>query len=111
MPGIETIEQANAISYVVRALRPGWNHDAILKVLDSVRGREVADVVTACYRAAMDPAALAPTAIGFEQYWAKAEGGKSDPGVRLCAECLVRKPLAAMATQRAPFICRRCSDN
>lgn len=108
MPGIETIEQANAISYVVRTLRPGWNHSAILRVLDSVRTREVSDTVMACFRAAQDPAAKAPTAIGFDQYWAKADA-KPDSGKRLCGECLERKPLGHFPSPRPPFICQRCT--
>jgi hypothetical protein len=61
-------------------------------------------------RAAQDPKAMAPTAIGFEQYWAKAGKGRTDNGLRMCGECLQRKPLGHMATNQAPWICQTCAD-
>lgn len=105
-------EQASAIAYVVRTLRPGWNYPAVMKTLAvfAEDNRPVADVVVASFRAAQDPNAKAPTAIGFEQYWTKAPGGHADNGVRLCGECLTRKPLGLMATVQAPWICQTCSE-
>ncbi|MBT2537237.1 hypothetical protein [Arthrobacter sp. ISL-69] len=105
-------EQASAIAYVIRTLRPGWAYPAVMKTLEgfAVADRPVADVVLAAMRAATDPKATAPTAIGFEQYWAKTATGKPDNGVRLCSECLTRKPLGAMASVQPPFICQTCSD-
>jgi hypothetical protein len=106
-----TQEQASAISYTIRTLRPGWNYGAVMKILEgfSTEGRPVADVVTACFRAAQDPKAQAPTAITWEQFWVKS-GGKADNGMRLCAECLTRKPLGHMASTQPPFICQTCHD-
>lgn len=103
-------EQASAISFTIRALRPGWNHAAVMRVLEgfAVEDRPVGDVVRACFRAASDPKAMAPTAIGWEQFWAPAGGGRADNGLRLCAECLTRKPVQAMATTSPPFICQTC---
>ena len=104
-------EQASAISYTIRTLRPGWNHGAVMRVLEgfALENRPVDLVVTACFRAAQDPKAQAPTAIGWEQFWAKA-GGKQDNGLRLCAECLTRKPLGHMASMQPPFICQTCHE-
>lgn len=104
-------EQASAISYTIRTLRPGWNHGAVMRVLEgfALQGRPVDLVVTACFRAASDPKAQAPTAIGWEQFWVKA-GGKADNGSRLCSECLTRKPIGHMATTQPPFICQTCTE-
>lgn len=74
----------------------------------AVQGKPVEDVVLAAFRAAQDPKAQAPTAITWEQFWVKA-GGKSDNGLRLCAECLTRKPLGHMASTQPPFICQECA--
>jgi hypothetical protein len=103
-------DQAASISYVVRTLRPGWNHGALMRVLEglAIQGRPVADVVLASFRAAQDPAAQAPTAIGWDQYWVK-DGKGTDNGLRLCSECTQRKPLGHMTSTRPPFICRECS--
>lgn len=106
-----TKEQASAISYTIRTLRPGWNHGAVMRILEgfALENRPVDLVVTACFRAAQDAKAQAPTAITWEQFWAKA-GGKSDDGTRMCSECLRRKPLGHMASTQPPFICRECHE-
>ena len=105
-------EQASAISYTIRTIRPGWNYGAVMRILEgfALENRPVADVVTACFRAAQDPKAQAPTAISWEQFWAKAGNAKADNGTRLCSECLTRKPMGHMATTQPPFICQTCAD-
>jgi hypothetical protein len=105
-------EQASAIAYVIRTLRPGWAYPVVMKVLEgfAVADRPVADVVLAAVKAAQDPKAMAPTAIGFDQYWTKSGKGNADNGVRLCSECLTRKPLGHMASLQPPFICKTCAD-
>jgi hypothetical protein len=103
-------DQANSISYVIRTLRPGWNHNVLMQTLTglAVQGKPVADVVTAAFRAAQDPKAQAPTAILWDQYWVKPAGGNTDNGVRMCVECLVHKPIGHMTTTRPPFVCVGC---
>lgn len=105
-------EQASAIAYVVRTLRPGWSYPAVMRVLEvfANENRPVADVVLASMRAAQDAKAQAPTAIGFDQYWAKAGKGGTDDGMRRCMECLHKKPIGHMATAQAPWICRDCAE-
>lgn len=105
-------EQASAIAYVIRTLRPGWAYPAVMKVLGgfAVADRPVADVVLASMRAAQDPKAMAPTAIGFEQYWTRTGKGGVDNGMRMCSECLARKPLGHMVSTQPPFICQTCAD-
>lgn len=107
-----TEDQANSISYTIRTLRPGWHHKALMNVLGGLaaQGKPVEDVVLASFRAAQDSAAQAPTAITWDQYWTKNGSGKSDNGLRMCGECLERKPLGHMTSTRPPFICQRCSE-
>lgn len=103
-------DQANSISFTIRTLRPGWHHKALMQVLGGLaaQGRPVEDVVLAAFRAAQDVNAQAPTAIVWDQYWSKA-GGKADNGLRMCGECLQRKPLGHMTTSRPPFTCQGCA--
>ncbi|WP_427130375.1 hypothetical protein [Pseudarthrobacter sp. S9] len=105
-------EQASAISYVIRTLRPGWQYGTVMGILRGFaeENRPVADVVTASMRAAHDPKAQAPTAITWEQYWTKTGKGKTDNGIRMCQECLERKPLGHMVSTQPPFICQTCAD-
>ncbi|MDQ0241215.1 hypothetical protein [Arthrobacter bambusae] len=107
-----TEDQANSISYTIRTLRPGWHHKALMNVLGGLaaQGKPVEDVVLASFRAAQDSNAQAPTAITWDQYWTKSGSGKSDNGLRMCGECLQRKPLGHMTSNRPPFICQRCSE-
>jgi hypothetical protein len=104
-------EQASAIAYTIRTLRPGWNYGTLMNILAgfSVQNRPVADVVLASFRAAQDPKAQAPTAIEWDQYWVK-DGKGSDNGLRLCGECTQRKPLGHMTSTRPPFVCRECAE-
>lgn len=104
-------EQRSAIAYVIRTQRPGWAYPAVMNALEvfANENRPVADVVLAAMRAAQDPKAQAPAAIGFDQYWAKAGKGGNDDGTRRCRECLVRKPIGHMATTEAPWTCQTCA--
>ena len=104
-------DQANSIVYTIRTLRPAWNYTALMQILTGLAMQEkpVADVVVACFRAATDPNAHAPTAINWDQYWVKTKGGNVDNGIRICVECLVRKPIGHMTTSQPPFTCQDCA--
>jgi len=62
--------QAHALAALVVARRPDWQAPGVIKALSDVRERgDLDQVIDAALRAARDPAAKTPAAIGFDQYW------------------------------------------
>jgi len=67
-----TIDELRVIADEVRELRPDWGLQGLLGELAKVRDRGSPDEVrTAALKAAADPGARSPAAVGFDSNWAQ----------------------------------------
>ena len=108
------LEEARAISAVVRAFRPEWDHGGVMKWLHEM-AREGVDVRTtarAAVRAAQDVKAMTPKAITWTKYRQDpvTASGKQDPGSRRCVECTFLHPTDTMTKTDHGWTCQQCTE-
>ena len=107
-------DQAKAISSVVRAFRPEWEHPGVMKWLQelALQGLDVRTVAKAAVRAAQDPGATTPKSITWAKYRADPQPhtGPQDPGQRRCVECTRRQDTNTMTKTEHGWTCQQCTE-
>lgn len=109
-------EESKAISAVVRAFRPEWEHPGVMHWLQALalEGLDVRTVAKAAIRAAQDPTTTTPKAITWTKYRADpvAATGPKDPGQRICVECTPprRHNTDTMTKTEHGWTCQQCTE-
>lgn len=111
-----TQQRAQAISYMVRCFRPGWEHAGIMKFLQELARTGITPEVAAraAVRAAQDPRATTPKAITFAKYQTEPKptqpGTTPETGNRRCVECTTQHPTHTMTRTEHGWTCQQCTE-
>lgn len=105
---------ADAISYIVKAIRPEWDRSGVKSFLKEMAYDYVPLNVAsmAAIRAAQDTQAQTPKAITWAKYRLDPQPhtGPTDPGQRRCVECTRRQDTNTMTKTEHGWTCQQCTE-